>query len=85
MIYIYCCILCIVMLLQIGFGAAAGAVASGNAPEISGPAFRVIATVLLLCSSAPLAHALLRIAAPLPAPCLAQTVAVTPLRHATRG
>jgi hypothetical protein len=35
----------IIMILQLGFGAAAGAVASGNAPDITGPAFGKIRSV----------------------------------------
>jgi len=37
LIYMYCCILLLVIILQIGFGAAAASVASGNAKEIQAP------------------------------------------------
>jgi len=37
LIYMYCCILFLVIILQIGFGAAAASVASGNAKEIQAP------------------------------------------------
>lgn len=38
-LYAFSCGMIIIMILQLGFGAAAGAVASGNAPDITGPAF----------------------------------------------
>eukprot|EP00277_Geminigera_cryophila_P019638 CAMPEP_0179490948 /NCGR_PEP_ID=MMETSP0799-20121207/65784_1 /TAXON_ID=46947 /ORGANISM="Geminigera cryophila, Strain CCMP2564" /LENGTH=252 /DNA_ID=CAMNT_0021307281 /DNA_START=57 /DNA_END=815 /DNA_ORIENTATION=+ len=37
LIYVYVCILFVVIILQFSFGGAAGAVASGNAKEIQGP------------------------------------------------
>ena len=37
LIYGYCCILFIVIIMQFSFGGAAGAIASGRAPEITGP------------------------------------------------
>lgn len=44
-LYAFSCGMIIIMILQLGFGAAAGAVASGNAPEITGPAFGKIRSV----------------------------------------
>ena len=37
LLYMYCCVLFVVILMQLGFGGAAGAVAAGNAPDIQGP------------------------------------------------
>ncbi|MGB1601645.1 MAG: hypothetical protein ACPIOQ_53435 [Promethearchaeia archaeon] len=44
-LYAFSCGMIIIMILQLGFGAAAGAVASGNAPDITGPAFGKIRSV----------------------------------------
>jgi hypothetical protein len=37
LIYLYCCLIILIIILQLSFGGAAGAVASGSAPEIQGP------------------------------------------------
>ena len=47
LLYIYTCFIVIVILLQIGFGAAASAVASGDAAAIQGPLVGVIKQVCL--------------------------------------